>query len=176
MNNKKLIEKLTELKKNATATALGTIDKIQEALSKFDGKSITGNKKKITDAIRALQDGLYIDIEKDAWSGAALKIYFYARNTHAEVDRFYGNIKSEFYILYLTNKENILRLEDVKAILSKTKESLQETLAELENTTPEKIQELQQKKAELLSQLQKLHEGTDKEILEIAGYGDTWYR
>lgn len=61
------IKNLAAMKIKTSEKIISLIEPIAKALEQFNGKSITGNKKRITDAIENIADGLRVYIEYEQY-------------------------------------------------------------------------------------------------------------
>ena len=155
-------EKLTQAINNALTLA----PQVKDALTRFLGKSITGNKKRITDAIKAINNNLTVIIENNGYFGTEIKLYFWGGENYTESSHFYL-IWGEY------SKENTITPEIIAAIdkgveqLKKRRERIKKTGENIENLLAE-----HKKLCERLNEIQ--HE-SDGEMLEIAGVKSTFY-
>lgn len=150
----------------AIDSALSLAEQAKNTLERFTGKSITGNKKRITDAIKAISENLTLLIEQNQYFGTEIKLYFWNGENYTE--------KSHFYLIWGEySKENTITPEIIAAIdkgveqLKKRRERIKKTGENIENLLAE-----HKKLCERLNEIQ--HE-SDGEMLEIAGVKSTFY-
>ena len=150
----------------AIDSALSVAEQVKNTLERFTGKSITGNKKRITDAIKAINENLTLLIEQNQYFGTEIKLYFWNGENYTE--------KSHFYLIWgQYSKENTITPEIIAAIdkgveqLKKRRERIKKTGENIENLLAE-----HKKLCERLNEIQ--HE-SDGEMLEIAGVKSTFY-
>ena len=150
----------------AIDSALSLAEQVKNTLERFTGKSITGNKKRITDAIKAISENLTLLIEQNQYFGTEIKLYFWNGENYTE--------KSHFYLIWGEySKENTITPEIIAAIdrgveqLKKRRERIKKTGENIENLLAE-----HKKLCERLNEIQ--HE-SDSEMLEIAGVKSTYY-
>lgn len=150
----------------AIDSALSVAEQVKNTLERFTGKSITGNKKRITDAIKAISGNLTLLIEQNQYFGTEIKLYFWNGENYTE--------KSHFYLIWGEySKENTITPEIIAAIdkgveqLKKRRERIKKTGENIENLLAE-----HKKLCERLNEIQ--HE-SDGEMLEIAGVKSTYY-
>lgn len=150
----------------AIDSALSVAEQVKNTLECFAGKSITGNKKRLTDAIKAINENLTLLIEQNQYFGTEIKLYFWNGENYTE--------KSHFYLIWGEySKENTITPEIIAAIdrgveqLKKRRERIKKTGENIENLLAE-----HKKLCERLNEIQ--HE-SDGEMLEIAGVKSTYY-
>ena len=160
-DTKTLLKRAKEIAKNCD-TAKAHVEQVKAVLQKYAGKSITGNKKRFTEAIQAINKDLYARIEWSEYRGADLSIYWWDRG-------FNYTDKAKFYILqYHTARDNTFDIDKIFADIARCVEYLEKrkerALYTAKNATKidimitsmrEKIRDLQLK--------------TDNEIVEMAG-------
>ena len=150
----------------AIDSALSLAEQVKNTLERFAGKSITGNKKRLTDAIKAINENLTLLIEQNQYFGTEITLYFWNGENYTE--------KSHFYLIWGEySKENTITPEIIAAIdrgvqqLKKRRERIKKTGENIENLLAE-----HKKLCERLNEIQ--HE-SDGEMLEIAGVKSTFY-
>ena len=172
---------LAALKNQAQADALKLAPRVLETLGKFFGKSITGNKKRITDAIRAIDSRLYVHIDAEnlgnTFLGVKLSVNFYADNRSAKIGEHWEYIDGKIEILggYFYSKTNILDAEQVKKAIGDTMEYLPKAI-EKTRETAERIETAKAEQKKLCQALNDLIRGLDSEIAERFGITFTYYR
>ncbi len=99
MITKNTIKQVAQLKDDAHKELLRLCELIPTELEKFDGKSITGNKKRITDTLAALSRELYVSIEYEQYFGTKFKVSFYPRNRSITSEGQTHYIRNDFFII-----------------------------------------------------------------------------
>lgn len=155
-------EKLTHAINNALTLA----PQVKDALTRFLGKSITGNKKRITDAMKAINANLTVLIESNAYFGTEIKLYYWGGENYTESSHFYL-IWGEY------SKENTITPE-ILAAIDKGAEQLQKRLERVNNTV-KNIKETLTEYKKLCERLNEIQRESDGEILEMAGVKSTYF-
>jgi hypothetical protein len=158
---------MAELKNKAQQTILDSIDSIIQALQAFDGKSITGNKKRIMDSINAICPELYASIDKDAWH-TTLKIHLYPKERSFKLensDYCCHYIKSDFIVLWESFRDNILDFNTIKIRMEQTRRQY-ETYSDRTSATAENIEDIAKQAEQLRHALQRLQYDSDTELTE----------
>lgn len=161
--------------KNKSKTIIAAIDKtdglfdnVIDALRGFLGKSITGNKKRITDKLKAIDSNITTIIEWDDYSGAKLRIYYW--------DSTQGNYteQSHFdFVYYYRAKDNTIK-DDLFIELQRTREQQQRRKAKLQYTA-QNIKKIAEKHKKLCVELNQIQHDCDSDLLNIAGIKSTYY-
>lgn len=150
----------------AIDSALSVAEQVKNTLERFTGKSITGNKKRITDAIKAISGNLTLLIEQNQYFGTEIKLYFWNGENYTE--------KSHFYLIWGEySKENTITPEIIAAI-DKGVEQLKKRRERIKNTG-ENIENLLAEHKKLCERLNEIQHESDGEMLEIAGVKSTYY-
>ena len=155
-------EKLTQAINNALTLA----PQVKDTLTRFLGKSITGNKKRITDAIKAINNNLTVLIENNAYFGTEIKLYYWGGENYTESSHFYL-IWGEY------SKENTITPEIIAAI-DKGAEQLKKRLERVKYTVENIAATLAEHK-KLCERLNEIQRQNDGEIMEMAGVKSTYY-
>lgn len=160
------IKTMAELKNKAQKTILDSVDSIIEVLQAFDGKSISGNKKRIMDSINAICPDLHASIEKDDWH-TTLKIHLYPRERGFKLEdsNCWQHIESSFLVLWESFRDNILDFNVIKIRMEQTRNQY-ETYYNRTSTTAENIESIAEQVKELTEKLYKIRYNTDSELTE----------
>ena len=158
--------KMAELKNKVHQTILDSIDGIINALQAFDGKSISGNKKRIMDSINAIHEHLHASIEKDNWH-TTLKINYYPRERSFKLEdsECWQYIDSSFIVLWESFRDNILDFNTIKIRMEQTRRQY-ETYYDRANATAQNIENIADEVKELRERLYKIRLNTDSDITE----------
>lgn len=162
-------KKLQQMKIENATRAAGYADAVIDALTKFAGKSITGNKKRITDAMQAIDPKLYTTIQNEDWLGCKFEIYLYGERC-AHDDRACDYIDGRVYLVAGFVKDNTIDIEKLKTEITAAKERALTTAEKARNTTPEIVQERIAKFRDLKAQIRALRDGLDPELAEKFGF------
>lgn len=167
---------LAGLKIAAFKKTLDLAPAVIDALRKFDGKSITGNKKRITDAIKAIDPALYVDIDWDQWLKTKLNIKYWESNRSVKIDESWEYIDGSFDLLsYFYAKDNILNFADAeKAILAECERI--RAYIEKAQYTADNIETIRATQQRLCQELNDLVRGCDHEIAERFDVTMTYYK
>jgi hypothetical protein len=167
---------LADLKNKAQNRALELAPAVIKALAAFDGKSITGNRKRITDAIKAIDLALYVNIESNPFLGVKIDISYFERNRSVKIGDSWQYIDGTIPLLeYHYNKENILIFADAEKAIFSACERLRERIKKAAYTA-ENIEIIRKKQKELCQELNDLLRDCDSEIGERFGINFTYYR
>lgn len=160
------IKTMAQMKNEAQTAVLNSIDQIKQALQAFDGKSITGNKKRITDSIQAIEKGLYVSIDKGSFDYITLKIYYYPQNRAFKTESgYWHHIDSDFCVLWETDKTNIIDMAVIEARLDSAKQCYQKYI-ERTAQTADNIEEIAKQAEQLKQALSTLQYNSDTELTE----------
>lgn len=169
MLEKQDIRKMANLKLAHLTHASAQADKIPAALAKFDGKSITGNKKRIKDAIEQIDPSLRVEIEADGWGWVRLVIRCYAKSRTFQTSAGrWEYIDGVDIVLWETFKENILSVENVKLFIENYQKSTARQIERIKHTSA-KIDQIAEKVKKLHDELTKIATETDRELTDAAG-------
>lgn len=141
---------------------------VSNVLQDFVNKSITGNKKRLTDRIKAINNNITVIVDWDDYCGAKLRIYYW--------DSTQGNYteQSHFDLLYYYNsRENIIK-DDIFTELQRTREQMQKRKARLQYTA-KNIKKIAEKHKKCCDELNKIQHDCDSDLLNIAGIKSTYY-
>ena len=169
MLNKNDIKQMAKMKTEYIAHALSLADKIGETLAKFDGKSITGNKKRISDAVEQLDPSLRVYIEPDSWGWVWLRVKYYAKTRNFQTSG--GNwqyIDGSDSILWELVKDNTINAAELTARIENYKT---QTAKELERikTTARDIEKIAARAEKLKKELSELSLNSDHELTDAFG-------
>jgi hypothetical protein len=161
--------------KNKSKTIIAAINKtdslfdnVIDTLRGFLGKSITGNKKRITDKLKAVDNNITTIIEWDDYSGVKMRIYYW--------DSTQGNYteQSHFdFVYYYRAKDNTIK-DDLFIELQRTREQQQKRKARLQYTA-QNIKKIAEKHKKLCDELNQIQHDCDSDLLNIAGIKSTFY-
>lgn len=168
-NTIKAIKDKSKIIVAACDVALSLIDDVQAVILQFAGKSITGNKKRLTDAIQAVNKNLIVKIEWDTWLGADLQIYYWDY-TQRSYDK-----NTNFYLSWGGwDKDNTIKAEKICEQLAHGKKNL-----ELEKSralyTAKNAKSILAKHKKYCDELNKIQHDCDSELLRIAGIKQQYY-
>lgn len=169
MLEKKDIKTMAKLKTAHVSHALGLADKIAAALRAFNGKSITGNKKRITDAIQQIDPSLRVYIEPDGWGWVWLRVKCYAKTrAFQNAGGSWSYIDGTENILWELVKDNIINADELAARIENYKNN---TARELERikTTARDIEKIAAKVKKLKDELTNLSLASDSELADAYG-------
>lgn len=159
------IKTMAELKATQIKKVLTACDQIQEAFKAFYGKSITGNKKRITDSMKAIMPELYTSIEKDNYF-TRLKVSLLPDNRAFKTESGQWHyIRSDFFIIWDSNKDNIVCQEEIEADIERTKRDYTARLNRLQYTA-DNIEEIAKQAEQLKHALSTLQYNSDSELTE----------
>lgn len=163
------IETMAKLKLTHLKNASEDANKIPEALAKFDGKSITGNKKRISDAIAQIDPSLRVEIESDGWGWVRFIVRCYAKERSFQTSaQRWEYIDGVDIILWETFKDNTLNLETVKTLIENYQKSTARQIERLKYTSA-KIKQIAEKTKKLHDELTQLALATDRELTDAFG-------
>lgn len=153
---------------NACDIALSYQEQIKNIVKKFENKSITGNKKRFTEAIKAINENLTVIIDFDKYCGASVDIYYFD-NTQGKYTE-----STHFYLLRCyDSKDNIFAgdcLEKIDAFC----EQLKKQKARLQYTAENATKIIADYKKHL-EELNKIHSDCSADLLEIANIKSFYY-
>lgn len=163
------IKALANLKNQKQSEIIALCEPIAQTLEAFNGKSITGNKKRITDALKNIDRRLYVSIEFEKYFGTKFKVAYYTENR--TITRENGQIdylRGDDFLIWQTVKDNIFNIDDIKTELQRTKESYEKARERTEKTA-ENIEAIESQVNMLKSALSTLQSNTDTELAEHFG-------
>ena len=167
---------LADLKIAAFKKTLDLAPAVIDALRKFDGKSITGNKKRITDAIKAVDPALYVDIEWDQWLKTKFNITYWEKNRCVRIDESVQYIDGFFDLLgYFYAKDNILNFADVEKEILAQCERIRAYIEKAQYTA-DNIETIREKQKKLCQELNDLVRECDHEIAGKFDVTMTYYK
>lgn len=149
--------------------ALSLIGKVQSTVLQFAGKSITGNKKRLTDSIKAINQNLYVKIDWNDYTGADLQIYYWdsAQKTYSERANFYLSWGGWV-------KDNTINTEKICEQFAHGKKNLELQKARAIYTA-KNIKTILTKHQKYCDELNKIQHDCASELLEIAGIKQLYY-
>lgn len=143
--------------------ALSLIDKVQATILQFVDKSITGNKARLTKAIKEIDNNLIVLINWDDYNGADLQIYYLGQH-------------SEHYYLDWGKweKDNIIKADSICQQFAHGKKNLEmhKARAIYTATHAKTIINKHKKCCDILNAIQS---DCLRDLLEIAGIKQTYY-
>lgn len=163
------IKQMAKLKIAHLTHALSLADKVKVALAQFDGKSITGNKKRISDAIEQIDPGLRVYIEPDGYGWVWLRVKCYAKDRSFRTsDGHAGYIDGTDTLLWELVKDNVINADFIAERIENYKNN---TARELERvkTTARDIEKIAQKVKKLHDELTKIALVSDSELTAAFG-------
>lgn len=164
-----IYENLQKMKISNATRAADCADAVVNALEKFAGKSITGNKKKITDAMQAIDPKLYTTIQSEDWLGCKFEIYLYGERC-AHDDKHCDYIDGKVYLVAGYVKDNTIDIEKLKTEIAAAKERALITAEKAKQTTEQEVQARIKQFRELKEQIKHLRDGLDMELAEKLGF------
>lgn len=163
------IKKLSNLKIKAARETLVLCDKVGEVLRNFDGKSITGNKKRITDAIEGIAKGLRCYIEPDGFGWVKLRVIYYPQDRRFQTDGGnWADLDSDNTIIWDTSKGNVLDLTTILCQIQNAKVNFAKRVERCQYTA-RNIEKIADKVEKLKNELSKINLGTDSELTDAFG-------
>lgn len=148
--------------------ALSLIDNVQGAILQFAGKSITGNKARLTNAIKAVNQDLIVKIDWDNYLGADLCIYYWDATQG-------GGEQARFYLSWGGwTKDNIIQQDKIIEQFAHGKKNLESQKARAIYTA-KNIKTILNKHKKFCDELNKLQHDCSSDLLNIAGIKSTYY-
>lgn len=163
------IKQMAKLKTAHISHSLELADTVAEVLAKFDGKSITGNKKRISDVIEQIDPSLRVYIEPDGYGWTWLRVKSYAKNRSFKTSGgTWQYIDGTDSLLWELVKDNTIKAEELRARIENYKI---QTAKELERikTTARNIEKIAEKVEKLKKELTEISLGTDRELTDAFG-------
>ena len=161
------IKNLAKMKIRTSKKIIELCDQVAKVLAQFDGKSITGNKKRITDAIQSIATGLHVFIESEQYFGTQVKIRYF------EHDRVYTteagatiHLDDDNYLIWHSVKDNTIHIDDMMTLLNTTAESEHKAI-ERAQYTARNIDTIATKAERFKSELWRLQRDTDNELTKL---------
>ena len=149
--------------------ALSLIDNVQAVILQFAGKSITGNKKRITDAIKKINNNLTVIIEWDNYLGADLQIYYW--------DSTQGKYTNDTHY-YLSwggwTKDNTINAEKICEQLAHGRKNLELQKARAIYTA-KNAKSILTRHQKCCDELNKIQHDCSSDLLQIAGVKQLYY-
>lgn len=168
-------KKLADIKINNIKQAQKIAPAVIEVLEKYKGKSITGNKKRIKEAIESIDKALYVIIEHDMFEHVNFEV-IYRGARHIVENNVAYYIDGRINIVYhIYTKHNEITQEIIDSI--KTNMENEQARISLIKKTARDCVKIAKKKEDLIQQLNNLVSGKniDVEIAEIAGIKSQYY-
>ena len=173
--HKERAQKLADIKINNIKQAQKVAPAVIEVLEKYKGKSITGNKKRIKEAIESINKALYVIIEHDIFEHVNFKVIYRGA-------RYIVEGGAAHYIdgtIYIVNQIYIKQNEITQNIIDKVKADIEAEQARIPliKKTARDCVKIAEKKEALIQQLNNLLSGKniDVEIAEVAGVKSQYY-
>ena len=167
-NTIKTIKTRAAQRQAACDIALSLADCVKGVLEKYKGKSITGNKKRLQDAIKAENANLRCIIEWDEYRGVCVEIYYFDDTQGRYTD------DTHFYLLRSSySKDNILDDAIIQEI-DKACRALENHKGRLQYTAAH-IKKILTQYKKMCDELNKIHHDCDSELLEIARIKPNYY-
>lgn len=163
------IKQMAKLKIAHLTHALSLADQLKTTLAQFNGKSITGNKKRISDAVAQIDPSLRVYIEPDGWGWVWLRVKCYAKNRGFQTsDGHWGYIDGTDSLLWELVKDNVINADFIAERIENYKNN---TARELERvkTTARDIEKIAQKVKKLHDELTKISLASDSELTSAFG-------
>lgn len=146
------------------------LEPVLTALERFSGKSITGNRTKIIDAIKQIDNNLFVNIDKHNGFGGIF--YDFEITYHTTYQKVVENHTLFSYSLYLFNltgqRENIVNIEKIRENTEKTKGYRQRDIDQITDTA-NNIELISRQVNELRDKLNKLKYNSDTELTKLYG-------
>lgn len=163
------IKALANLKNQKQSEIIKLCEPIAKVLEAFNGKSITGNKKRITEALKSIDSRLCVSIESEQYFGTKFKVAYYTNNRiitkeNGQIDYLRG----DDFLIWQSVKDNILHIDDIKTELQRTKDSYIKAQERTEKTA-ENIEVIEARANMLKSALAELQRNSDTELTEHFG-------
>lgn len=168
-NTIKAIKDKSKIIVAACDVALSLIDDVQAVILQFAGKSITGNKARLTNAIKAINQDLIVKIDWDDYLGADLQVYFW--------DKTQGKYTSDtnFYLSWgAWNKDNTIQQDKIVEQFAHGRKNLELQKARAIYTAKNAKSILARHK-KCCDELNKIQHDCDSELLRIAGIKQFYY-
>lgn len=149
--------------------ALSLIDNVQGAILQFAGKSITGNKARLTNAIKAINQDLIVKIDWDDYLGADLQVYFW--------DKTQGKYTSDtnFYLSWgAWNKDNLIQQDKIVEQFTHGRKNLELQKARAIYTA-KNAKTILNKHKKYCDELNKIQHDCSSDLLQIAGIKQLYY-
>lgn len=168
-------KKLADIKVNNIKQAQKIAPAVIEVLEKYKGKSITGNKKRIKEAIESIDKALYVVIEHDMFEHVNFEVIYRGERRIIENNTAYYIDGTINIVNCIYTKHNEITQEMIDSI--KTNMESEQARISLVKKTARDCVKIAKKKEDLIQQLNNLVSGKniDVEIAEIAGIKSQYY-